>query len=74
VPKAVQGLRRHCAQEHLRAAVEGEARQALRKAVELLQPKYPAAAVVVEQTEEDVLAYYGFPEKRRRQIHSTNPH
>jgi transposase-like protein len=41
--------------------------------VEVLKPKYPAAAAIVEEAEPDVLAYFAFPEKHRRQIHSTNP-
>lgn len=44
-------------------------RAALQKAVELLRPKYPAAAALVEQAEEDVLASMSFPQKHWRQIH-----
>lgn len=49
------------------------AHEALHKAVQLLRPKYPAAAAIVEEAEHDVLAYMNFPEKHWMQLHSTNP-
>ena len=52
-------------------STQQQARQALRKAVELLSPRYPAAATLLQEAEEDVLAYMTFPEKHWRQIHST---
>lgn len=73
VPKAAQGFVVAALKNIFAQSSQDEARQALRKAVELLEPKYPAAAVIVEQAEDDVLAYFAFPEKHRRQIHSTNP-
>jgi len=73
VPKAAQGFVAAALKSIFSQASKEEARQALHKAVELLAPKYPAAAAVVEEAEEDVLAYFSFPEKHRRQIHSTNP-
>ena len=51
----------------------GAARAAMRDAVKLLEEKYPAAATVVADAAEDVLAFKSFPEKHWRQIHSTNP-
>ena len=36
------------------------AHEALHKAVQLLEPKYPAAAAIVEEAEHDVLAYMNF--------------
>jgi putative transposase len=50
-----------------------DAKQALSRAVDLLEEKYPAAAEVLVEAEEDVLAYMSFPEKHWRQIHSNNP-
>jgi len=50
-----------------------DAKEALKRAVELLEKKYPQAATVLEEAEEDVLAYMNFPDKHWRQIHSTNP-
>lgn len=73
VPKAAQGFVVAALKNIFAQSTKEEARQALRKAVELLEPKYPGAAAIVEEAEEDVIAYLGFPEKHRRQIHSTNP-
>lgn len=50
-----------------------EAHQAIRAATDVLREKAPDAAQLVEQTEDDVLTYMSFPDKHRRQIHSTNP-
>lgn len=73
VPKAAQGFVAAALKSIFSQPTDEEARLALRKAVELLRPKYPAAAALVEEAEEDVLAYKTFPEKHWRQIHSTNP-
>lgn len=47
--------------------------EALHKAVVLLGDKYPGAAAILEEGGPDALTYMTFPEKHRRQIHSTNP-
>jgi transposase-like protein len=73
VPKAAQGFVAAALKSIFSQSSQQEARQALHKAVELLASKYPAAAAVVEEAEDDVLAYMSFPEKHWRQIHSTNP-
>ena len=49
------------------------AREAVTRAIELLEPRYPDAAAVISSAEDDVLAYMEFPEKHRRQLKSTNP-
>lgn len=38
-----------------------------------MDTRYPAAAAVVAEAEDDVLAHTSFPEKHWRQLHSTNP-
>jgi transposase-like protein len=73
VPKTAQGFVAAVLKGVFSQPSQTEARTALRKAVELLRPKYPAAAALVEEAEQDVLAYMAFPEKHWRQIHSTNP-
>jgi putative transposase len=73
VPKSAQGFVSAALQGIFSQSTQQEARQALRKAVELLSPRYPAAAALLEEAEEDVLAYMSFPEKHWRQLHSTNP-
>jgi putative transposase len=49
------------------------AKEAVGKALELLEPNYPAAAKVVREAEDDVLAYMSFPTEHWRQIKSSNP-
>lgn len=73
VPKTAQGFVAAALKGVFSQPSQEEARQALRKAVELLRPKYPAAAAIAEEAEADVLAYMAFPDKHWRQIHSTNP-
>jgi transposase-like protein len=73
VPKAAQGFVAAALKSIFSQLTQEAAREALHKAVELLRPKYPAAASVVEEAEDDVLSYMSFPEKHWRQIHSTNP-
>lgn len=50
-----------------------DAQRAYDKAVETLEEKWPRAAEVMREAEEDVLAYYAFPKSHWRQIRSTNP-
>jgi transposase-like protein len=73
VPKAAQGIVAAALKGIFSQPSQTEAQKALRKAVELLRPKYPAAAAVIEEAEADVLSYMSFPDKHWRQIHSTNP-
>jgi putative transposase len=73
VPKSAQGFVSAALQGIFSQPTQEEARQALRKAAELLSPRYPSAAALLKEAEEDVLAYMSFPEKHWRQIHSTNP-
>lgn len=73
VPKAAQGFVTAALQTIFSQPSRESAQEALHKAVELLRPQYPAAAAVVEEAEDDVLAYKSFPEKHWRQLHSTNP-
>jgi transposase-like protein len=50
-----------------------EAKEAVGKALATLQKRFPGAASLLREAEEDVLAFMAFPEKHWRQIHSTNP-
>jgi len=49
------------------------AKEAMGKVIALLEPKHPNVAELVVAAEDDVLAYFAFPEAHRRQIRSTNP-
>jgi putative transposase len=41
--------------------------------VEMLRPKFPEAADLLEAVAEDLLAHLHFPREHRRRLHSTNP-
>jgi putative transposase len=73
VPRAAQGFVAATLKTIFAQTSQEEARRALRKAVDLLSKKYSSAAALIEEAEEDILAYMAFPEKHWRQIHSTNP-
>jgi putative transposase len=49
------------------------ARQQLRQVATTLRDRFPQAAELLEEAEEDVLAYMVFPREHWRQIASTNP-
>ena len=44
-----------------------------RKVADQLRPKTPKLAALMDEAEEDVLAYMAFPAAHRTKIHSTNP-
>lgn len=48
------------------------AKEQLRRIADMLRPKHPEVADMLERAEEDVLAYMTFPEAYWRQIRSTN--
>jgi transposase-like protein len=73
VPKAAQGFVAAALKTIFSQTTQQAAQEALHKAVELLRPKYPAAAAIVEEAEHDVLSYMAFPSQHWRQLHSTNP-
>jgi len=73
VPASAQGMvlaavRTIFTQEDLESA-----REALHKTATMLEEKFPEVAAMLEDAEEDLLAYMVFPEPHRRQISSTNP-
>jgi putative transposase len=39
----------------------------------MLEPRFPQAAELLEDSAEDVLAHLHFPMEHRRRLHSTNP-
>lgn len=45
----------------------------LKDVVDMLRPKFPDAAELLEDAAEDVLAHMHFPREHRRRLHSTNP-
>jgi putative transposase len=45
----------------------------LKDVAEMLQPRFPQAADLLEDAAEDLLAHLHFPREHRRRLHSTNP-
>ncbi|MGH0241253.1 transposase, partial [Sinorhizobium meliloti] len=44
-----------------------------RAVADQIRPKVPKLAVIMDDAEEDVLAYMTFPKEHRSKLHSTNP-
>ena len=51
----------------------GQARQRLAEAISQLERALPKLAALLEDAEEDVLAFYAFPAEHWRKLRSTNP-
>ena len=49
------------------------ARQQWCRVADQLRPKVPKLAALMDEAEEDVLAYMSFPKEHRAKLHSTNP-
>jgi transposase-like protein len=73
LPRSAQTLAGAALKNIFKQPTEREARDALKRAIALLDEHHPAAAEVVRLGEDDVLTYMSFPEKHWRQLHSTNP-
>ena len=56
------------AQDHADAA-----KAQWRQVADQVRPKLPKLAALLDDAEEDVLAYMTFPKEHRAKIHSTNP-
>jgi putative transposase len=56
-----------------RAESGEEARQRLSDALSQLERPLPKVAAMLEQAEEDILAFYAFPSEHRPKLRSTNP-
>ena len=56
------------AQDHADAA-----RAQWRQVADQVRPKLPKLATLLDEAEEDVLAYMSFPKEHRAKLHSTNP-
>ena len=73
LPKAAQGFALAALRNAFQQTTVEHAREAMTKVIDLLTPKHPSVATLVRDAEDDVLAYFSFPEPHRRQIRSTNP-
>src|ERR1700693_5214384 len=59
-------------QAFLQADAEA-AHQTWRHVADQLRPRWPKLAVLMDDSEHDVLAYMAFPAQHRTKLHSTNP-
>jgi putative transposase len=73
LPRKAQAFAAAAVKNIFHQQTQEAAREAVGNALELLEPKYPAAAQVVREAEDDVLAYMNFPTEHWRQIKSSNP-
>ena len=73
VSKTAQPLVKGALQNIFHQTSREAASEALNKAISLLQEKHPAAAELLIDAEDEVLAYYAFPQDHWKKIRSTNP-
>ena len=73
VPKAACGMVTALLQPVFRCGDQAEARQSWRRVADELRKRYPRAAELMDEAEDDVLAFMVFPVILRSELHSTNP-
>jgi transposase-like protein len=73
VPRKAQGMVAALLRTVFAQAGLADAKEALGKALEVLDRQFPEAAKVVRDGEDDVLTHMSFPVAHWRQIRSTNP-
>jgi len=72
-PKSAQGFVAAALRNVFAQTSYDHAREAMGKAIDAMEAKWPRAAEVAREAEDDVLAYFAFPSAHWRQIRSTNP-
>ena len=73
VPKHLQAMVSAAVKTIFAQPDQQAARRQLSVVVESLRPQFPRAAAILQDAEEDILAYMAFPPEHWRQLHSTNP-
>jgi putative transposase len=73
VPKTAQAMVAATVRSIFDQADLAAAKKQLRQVIETLQNRFPKVVALLEEAEEDILAFYAFPTEHRRQIASTNP-
>jgi putative transposase len=73
VPKHYQGMVSSIIRTIFAQNDQESAREQLRHVVDELKNRFPKAMKILEEAEEEILAYMAFPREHWAQIHSTNP-
>jgi putative transposase len=73
VPKSAQGAVAAIVRTIFAQPDHGSATAQLKRVADGLRARFAAAAELLEEAAEDVLAHFHFPEEHRRRLHSTNP-
>lgn len=73
LPKSKQGFVAAALRNVFAQTSIDHAREAMGRVIAALEEKHPTVAELVREAEDDVLAYFSFPEGHHRQIRSTNP-
>jgi putative transposase len=72
VPKAHQSMAAAALRRALLQPDQASARQTWRHVAGQLRPRWPKLGVLMDESEEDVLAYMAFPAAHRTKLHSVN--
>jgi len=73
VPRSAQAMVPALVRTIFARATQADARQPRQAVSEQLHSRFPAAATLLDDAAEDILAYMAFPTEHWRQLHSTNP-
>jgi putative transposase len=73
VPKGQQTVVAAALRQAFLQADQAGARQVWRRLADQLRPRWPKLAALLDESEDDVLAYLAFPAQHRAKLHSTNP-
>ena len=68
LPRKAQSFASAAVRAMFRQPDLAQAREAASRAIDLLEPKYPDAAAVIREAEDDVLAFMAFPDKHWRRL------
>ena len=72
VPKTQQGMVAAAVRQVFTQTDPAAAHALWRQVADQLRGRFPRVAALLEEAEDDVLAYFAFPEDHRIQLHSTN--
>ena len=72
VPKAHQGMVAAAVRQVFTQPDQASARTLWRQVADQLRGPFPRVATLMDEAEDDVLAYLSFPEEHRGKLHSTN--